>query len=59
MHMGGFTFVRVRMDEGRIQRPSPHIKPEATAGTIRLAVSLLILCHANTIKLPTHISMAK
>ncbi|KAF5960170.1 hypothetical protein HYC85_001379 [Camellia sinensis] len=40
-----------KIDVGSIHNPSPQIKPDATAGIIKLAFLLLSLCHANTIKL--------
>lgn len=46
-------------DAGKIQRPSPHIKPDATAGTISAALLLSIICQVKTIRLPIHMSMAK
>lgn len=59
MQIGGVTFAKASIDEGRIHRPSPQIKPEATAGTITLAFFELSLCHTNTTKLPIHISIPK
>ncbi|KVI07627.1 hypothetical protein Ccrd_014020, partial [Cynara cardunculus var. scolymus] len=35
MQIGGLTPANARIEEGRIHNPSPQIKPEATAGTIR------------------------
>lgn len=45
MQIGGLTLNKARIDEGRIHNPSPHIIPEATAGTIKVAFLLLSLCH--------------
>ncbi|KAJ6359499.1 hypothetical protein OIU76_001096, partial [Salix suchowensis] len=58
MQIGGRILAKARIDEGRIHNPSPHIKPEATAGTIKLAFLLFSLCQANTTKLPKHMSIA-
>ena len=46
-------------DSGKIQSPSPHINPDATAGTIKDALLLSIMCQMKTIKLPTHMSIAE
>ncbi|CAI0452584.1 unnamed protein product [Linum tenue] len=59
IQIGGVTLAKARIEAGRIHNPSPHINPEATAGTINLAFLLLNLCHMKTTKLPTHISIAK
>lgn len=59
MQMGGRILANARIDKGRIHNPSPQIKPEATAGTIKPASLFFSLCHTNTAKLPTHISIAK
>lgn len=59
MHIGGFTLARASRDWGNVHTPSPHIKPEATAGPNAFAWVLLIFSHTNNIKLPTHISIAK
>jgi hypothetical protein len=44
MQIGGRILAKARIDEGRIHSPSPQIKPEATAGTIKLAFLLFSLC---------------
>lgn len=59
MQIGGLIFAKASKEEGRIHSPSPQINPEATAGIIKVAFLLFILCHANTMKLPKLISMAK
>ncbi|CAN1192347.1 hypothetical protein LINPERHAP2_LOCUS41496, partial [Linum perenne] len=56
---GSLIFAKARSEEGKIHNPSPHINPEATAGTIKLALLSLNLCHRYTTRDPTHMSMAK
>jgi hypothetical protein len=59
MQIGGFILAKARIAAGRVHSPSPQINPEATAGIMNSALLVFRLCHTKTIKLPTHISMAK
>jgi hypothetical protein len=59
MHNGGLIFASASNADGKIQSPSPHIKPDATAGTICAALLLSIMFQMKTTKLPTHMSIAK
>jgi hypothetical protein len=59
MQMGGLTPKRASIEAGKVHIPSPHIKPEATAGAKASALALLTFSQINNIKLPTHMSMAK
>ncbi|KAL3838039.1 hypothetical protein ACJIZ3_022630 [Penstemon smallii] len=45
IQIGGLILAKARIEEGRIHNPSPQIKPEATAGIMKLASLLLTLCH--------------
>nr|GMD56664.1 Chaperone protein like [Ipomoea batatas] len=59
MQIGALILANASIDCGRIHNPSPQIRPDATAGTIRVAFLLLSLCHVYTTRLPIHISIAK
>ena len=59
MQIGGFIFAKARMEDGRIQSPSPHISPEAIVGTISSAFLGLSFSQSNTIAVPMRILIAK
>jgi hypothetical protein len=59
MQMGGFTFARERIASGSAQSPSPHMKPDATAGPNESASALFFLSQMKSIIQPKNISIVK
>ena len=59
IQIGALTPARASIEAGRVHIPSPHIKPEATAGPKASALALFNFSYTNNIRLPTHMSMAK
>jgi hypothetical protein len=59
MQIGGLTPAIASTELGKVQIPSPHIKPEATAVANASAFGASNLSQTNKIKLPTHMSIAK
>ena len=56
IQIGGLTPARAKIEAGKVHIPSPHIKPEATAGARASALAWFIFPRTNKIKLPTHIN---
>lgn len=59
MQIGGLTPTKAKIELGNVHIPSPHIKPDATAGPNASALVLFNFCHTNNIRLPRLISIAK
>ncbi|OAY78762.1 hypothetical protein ACMD2_08439 [Ananas comosus] len=59
MQIGGCTFASASTDCGSVHSPSPQISPDATAGPNASAFALSTISHTNSIRLPTHMSIAK
>ena len=59
MQIGGFTLARDRTAWGSAHSPSPHIKPDATAGPKESASALFFHSQKKSIALPKNMSIAK
>ncbi|KAF7018686.1 hypothetical protein CFC21_031947 [Triticum aestivum] len=59
MHIGGSIFKMDNTEEGTLQIPSPHIKPEATAPAKSSDSLRFTLSQTNKMTVPTNMSIAK